>query len=232
MTDLNLLFPLWCQRTHYSQWLFQVPTQGNTPIALFPFLAQEETLLSIRIKTPNYWYCIILWAFFSTSPRALLVSSKKFYSHCAMGRTTGEAERTIGEAEAAPPVPRQGGGQRQDLAQGLQGQSQSSGWFTAPQAGHGTLCQLLGWCQGWWLHRRGGAGPGCCSWGCCGWHQRGCAEVWFSPAPRWEAAARREETLRSFERHSCTAGKTLHSDALRDYGPVELPHHRESSCSL
>lgn len=141
-------------------------------------------------------------------------------------------ERTIGEAEAAPPVPRQGGGQRQDLARGLQGQSQSSGWFTAPQAGHGTLCQLLGWCQGWWLQRRGGAGPGCCSWGCCGWHQRGCAEVWFSPAPRWEAAARREETLCSFERHSCTAGKTLHSDALRDYGPVELPHHREGSCSL
>lgn len=108
----------------------------------------------------------------------------------------------------------------------------SPGWFTAPRAGHRTLCQLLGWCQGWWLHRRGGLGPGCSSWGYCGWHQWGCVEVWFSPASRWEAAAPREETLCSFERHLCTAGKTLQSDALRDYRPIVLPHHRESSCSL
>lgn len=122
-------------------------TSSEILAALFLILAQQETCLSIRIITPNYWCCIILWAFFSSSPRVLLVSLKKFYCHCAVGRTIGKIRGPRHSHQCQ---------RRQDLAQRLQEQSQSSTWFTAPpKLGTDTLpapqmvstvvTSLLGW---------------------------------------------------------------------------------------
>lgn len=149
--------------------------------ALFLILAQQETCLSIRIITPNYWCCIILWAFCSSSPRVLLVSLKKFYCHCAVGRTIGK----IRGPRHSPRCQR-----RQDLARRLQEQSQSSTWFTAPPNLVQTLCQLLRWCQLWWLHCWAGLGPGCSSWGYCPVTSVGSrGGVIQSSIARWEVAA-------------------------------------------
>lgn len=114
--------------------------------ALFLILAQQETCLSIRIITPNYWCCIILWAFCSSSPRVLLVSLKKFYCHCAVGRTIGK----IRGPRHSPRCQR-----RQDLARRLQEQSKLDLIYSPPKLGTDTVpapqmvstvvTSLLGW---------------------------------------------------------------------------------------
>lgn len=75
MAELNLLFLVVPKDSLQSMGVPGTNTGKHNQLH-----SQEKTLLSIRIKTPNYWYCIISWAFFSTSPRAPLVSFKKFDS--------------------------------------------------------------------------------------------------------------------------------------------------------
>lgn len=111
------------QTSRFTKWLTEIQTSF-----LFFFLKNKYLPVSTgqklfspsELKLPTTDTVLFYGHFSVLLPELFWSLLKSFTATVPWGRT-------IGEAEAAPPVPRQGGGQRQDLAQGLQGQSRSSG---------------------------------------------------------------------------------------------------------
>lgn len=91
---------------------------------------------------------------FSSSPRVLLVSFKKFYCHCAVGRTIGKTSGPGRRHRCHHHEVTEGFGPVALIT------DSKLDLIYSPQNVVQTLCQLLRGCHLWWLHRRGGPVPG------------------------------------------------------------------------
>lgn len=192
--------------------------------ALLLILAQWETCLCFRIITPNYWCYIILWVFLVVLPGFFWSLSKSFTATVLWEEQLAKSEDRdkVSEGRIWP---------------GGSSKSQSLTLIYSPPNLAQTWCQLLRWCQLWWVNCWGGLGPGSSSWGYClvtsvSLH----GGVIQTSTVRWEAAASWQETFCSFERLLCTTCKTfkkmMRGEVISLVGTMVFPSHKKSGKAL